>query len=57
MSLNAPKQITWFVALIIGIIGLLANLVALPVVTAAVGFWLVVLALVLMLLATVVTGL
>jgi hypothetical protein len=57
MALNAPKQITWFVALILGILGLLGTLVTLPIITATVGFWLVVLALVLMLLATVVTGL
>ncbi len=57
MALNAPKQITWIIALVVGILGILANLVALPVITAGLGFWLVVLALALMLVATVVSGL
>ena len=57
MKLSAPKQITWIVALILGIVGILANLVTLPVITAAIGFWLVVVALVLLLIATITRGL
>ena len=42
MKLSAPKQITWIIALILGIVGILATLVTLPVITPALGFWLVV---------------
>ena len=57
MKLNAPKQITWIIALILGIVGILATLVTLPVITAAIGFWLVVVAFVLLLVATITRGL
>ena len=57
MKLSAPKQITWIVALILGIVGILATLVTLPVITAEIGFWLVVVALVLLLIATITRGL
>jgi hypothetical protein len=43
--------------LILGIVGILANLVALPVITPALGFWLVVLGWVLLLIATIMSGL
>ena len=51
MSLNAPKQITWVIALIIGVIGILAELVTIPTISGF-AFWLVVVAFVLLLLAT-----
>ena len=57
MKLNAPKQITWIIALILGIVGILANLVALPVITPTLGFWLVVVGLALLLIATITRGL
>ena len=57
MKLSAPKQITWIIALILGIVGILATLVTLPVITAAIGFWLVVVAFVLLLIATITRGL
>jgi len=57
MRLNAPKQITWIIALILGIVGILATLVALPVITPALGFWLVVVAWALLLIASVTSGL
>ena len=57
MKLSAPKQITWIIALILGIVGILANLVALPVITPALGFWLVVVGLALLLIATITRGL
>lgn len=57
MTLSSPKMITWVIALILGIIGILANLVALPVVSATVGFWLLVIAFLLLLVASVVKGL
>ena len=52
MKLNAPKVITWYIALVLGILGVLATIADIPVITAVIGFWLVVIALVLMLVAT-----
>ena len=58
MQLNAPKQITWIVALVVGILGILGYLVtSLPLIGGALGFWLVALALVLLLVANIVKGL
>ena len=57
MRLSAPKQITWIIALILGVVGILANLTTIPVVTATIGFWLVVAAFVLLLLAAYLPGL
>ena len=57
MRLSAPKQITWIVALILGIVGILANLAAIPVITPELGFWLVVAGWALLLIATLMRGL
>jgi len=57
MKLSAPKQITWIIALILGIVGILANLVAIPVITATIGFWLLVVAWGLLLIASITHGL
>lgn len=51
MKLNAPKQITWIISLILGVLGLLGQLVSIPVIS-GIAFWLVVVGLVLLLLAT-----
>ena len=56
MPLSAPKQITWWIALIIGALGVIAHLVTIPVLS-GLAFWLVVVALVLLLLATVIAAL
>ena len=56
MKLSAPKQVTWFVALALGIIGLIAQLVTIPVLS-GLAFWLVLLALILLLVATFLPGL
>ena len=56
MSLSAPKQITWWIALIVGIVGIVAQLVTIPVLT-GLAFWLVVVAFVLLILATLLKGL
>ena len=40
MKLNAPKQISWVIALILGILGLLGTLVTIPVIS-GLAFWLV----------------
>lgn len=59
MSLSAPKQTTWIIALILGVVGILATLalVAIPVITPAIAFWLVVAGWALLLIATVTPGL
>ena len=57
MTLSSPKMITWVIALILGVIGILANLVALPLVSASVGFWLLVIAFLLLVVASAVKGL
>ena len=57
MKFSAPKQITWIVVLILGIVGILANLVALPVITPMIGFWLLALGWALLLIATITKGL
>jgi hypothetical protein len=56
MQTNAPKQVTWIIALIIGAVGVIASLVTIPVLS-GIAFWLVVLALVILLVATVVSDL
>ena len=56
MELSAPKQITWLIALILGVIGVVAHLVTIPVLS-GLAFWIVVVALVLLLVATFVSGL
>lgn len=56
MRLNAPKQITWTIALILGIIGILGVIVPISVIVGN-AFWIEVAALALMLLATAMKGL
>ena len=57
MRLSPPRQITWIIALILGVVGILANLTTIPVVTATIGFWLVVVAWALLLIASITRGL
>jgi hypothetical protein len=57
MKLSAPKQITWIIALILGIVGILATLVTLPVITPALGFWLLAAGWALLLIAAITRGL
>jgi uncharacterized membrane protein HdeD (DUF308 family) len=57
MKYSAPKQITWIIGLILGIVGILANLVALPVITPVIGFWLLAVGWALMIIATITKGL
>jgi len=59
MKLSAPKMITWVVALVVGVIGILIHVGSLSVVAVpfGLGFWLVVVAFVLLLLATLMKGL
>jgi len=56
MKLNAPKKLTWLIAVILGAAGLLGSFVAIPVLSAY-AFWLVFAGLVLLALASFVKGL
>jgi hypothetical protein len=51
MKLSAPKQVTWWIALVVGVIGVLAHLVTIPVLSGF-AFWLVVVAFALLVVAT-----
>jgi hypothetical protein len=59
MNLSAPKMITWVVALIVGVVGILIHVGGLSIVAVpfGLGFWLVVVAFVLLLVATIIKGL
>jgi len=59
MKLNAPKMITWIVALVVGAVGILVHLFmpTLIAVPFGLGFWLLAVAFVLLLLATALAGL
>jgi hypothetical protein len=56
MKLSAPQQATWWIALIVGVVGIIASLVSIPVLS---GFalWLVVIGFVILVLATFLKGL
>ena len=56
MKLSPPKVITWWIAVIVGVIGILASLVTIPVLSGF-AFWLVVIGFVLLALATAIDGL
>jgi len=51
MNLNAPKQITWWIAVVLGVIGIIGSFVAIPFISVY-AFWLVAIAFVLLALAT-----
>ena len=56
MKLNAPKNITWYIAVVVGVLGILGNLITIPVISGF-AFWLVAIAFVLLALATFLKGL
>jgi len=56
MRLSAPQQITWWIALIVGVVGIIAHLVTIPVLSTF-AFWLVVVAFALLIVATLLKGL
>ncbi len=56
MKLNQPKLITWWIAVILGVLGLLGKIVTIPVLS-PLAFWLVTAGLVLLVLATLIKGL
>jgi hypothetical protein len=56
MKLSAPKRITWWIAVVVGVVGILSSLLSIP---ALVGFafWLVAIGFALLAIATAVEGL
>ncbi len=56
MKLNAPKNITWWISLILVVLGVLAKLVPIAALFPY-AFWLVVIGFILLLLGTMVKGL
>ena len=56
MNLSAPKNATWWVAVVLGVLGLLGNFVALPVI-GGMSFWLLLLGFALLVVATAIDGL
>jgi hypothetical protein len=56
MKLSAPKTITWWIAVVAGVLGLLGNFVSLPFV-GGFSFWLLALGFVLLALSTSLKGL
>ena len=59
MNLSAPKQTTWLIALIVGVVGIVVHIMGLTLIAVpfGLGFWLVVVAFVLLLVATLLKGL
>jgi hypothetical protein len=56
MKLSSPKNVTWWVAVVVGVLGILGNFVAIPVVSAS-AFWFVAAGFVILALATYLKGL
>jgi heme/copper-type cytochrome/quinol oxidase subunit 1 len=56
MKLSAPMQVTWLIAVIVGVVGIIAGLVSIPVLSGF-AFWLVVIGFVILVLATLMKGL
>jgi hypothetical protein len=56
MKLSAPKTITWWIAVVVGVLGILGQFVSIPFVSAN-AFWLEAAAFVLLALATYLKGL
>ena len=56
MKLSAPKNITWWIAVILGVLGILGSLISIPLVSAN-AFWFVAIGFVLLALATLLKGL
>ena len=56
MKLSAPTQMVWYIALVVGIVGVLASLVTIPVLSGF-AFWLVVIAWLILVVGTAMKGL
>lgn len=55
MKLSAPTQMVWYIALVVGIVGVIAGLVTIPVLSGF-AFWLVVIAWVILVVSTAMKG-
>jgi len=55
MKLSAPKTVTWWVAVVLGVLGFLGNFLALPVI-GGLSFWLLFLGFAILAVATFVEG-
>jgi len=51
MKLSSPKTVTWWIAVVVGVLGILGNFVSIPVVSGA-AFWFVAAGFVILALAT-----
>jgi hypothetical protein len=56
MKLSAPQKVTWWIALVVGVVGIIAHLVTVPILS-GLAFWLLAAAFVLLVLATLLKGL
>jgi hypothetical protein len=56
MKLSPPKVITWWIAVVIGVLGILSTVITIPALSPY-AFWLVVIGFVLLALATAIDGL
>jgi hypothetical protein len=56
MNLSAPKNVTWIVAVVLGLLGFIGNFVALPVI-GGFSFWLLFIGFAILVVATFVEGL
>lgn len=56
MKLSAPTQIVWIIAIVVGIVGVLASLVSIPVLSGF-AFWIVVIAWLILVASTAMKGL
>ncbi|MEM7116369.1 MAG: hypothetical protein AAF614_28295 [Chloroflexota bacterium] len=56
MSLNAPTQMMWIIAVVLGVLGIIAHLGVIGAAIGAYAFWLVVLGLVILAASTVLKG-
>lgn len=56
MNLSAPKNVTWWIAVVLGVLGLLGNFVALPVI-GGLSLWLLFLGFAVLAVATAIDGL
>ncbi|NMC13095.1 MAG: hypothetical protein GYA34_09460 [Chloroflexi bacterium] len=55
MELSEPKQITFWIAVIIAVLGVLAQLITIPVLS-GIAFWLVVIAFIILMLGNLLKG-
>lgn len=56
MRLSAPKNLTWWIAVLLGVLGILATYISLPLISAN-AFWFVAIGFILLALGTLLKGL